>query len=469
MGLFINCNPADLYAYNQPAGQKRAKIGKLCNDAIFNGSEQTKKISNSKETNVKNKNEKVSFWEGVKLVGKGFLNKICDIGKSIIKHPIKTLAAVGVTTLALSALPLIGITAATGAAVLAIGFGTYAVFNAGKDTVKAVKHNNNGNYEAVRQDLQNIGGDGVDLALSLPFVPKVINQLKRFAQYGTSTVGVNSELIANLKNIKNIKDIPLEFAKAKTLIDYEMIANEMGLAVKPKLVFKELPFENGAGLMGAFEPTSGELQINLKGLTGLGKALGKLNNMNTEALIRHELEHFRQFSDVARTEGLGIDGLSNTITKYYEGVEKQILPSQMEQLGLSPEVVDNMIRGDKSAFNREFYQQIVNSKGKISAGTQEADMAQQYANGLIEKIKPKAENVAAYNESISGLNMSNIFDQMKAQKAMLEFYKKNILEQEAYAAQDVFYNSNIKLRPNITTNNLEVLSAITDKKFNEIG
>lgn len=465
MSLSINNFPTGSYAYNQSVGQKRAEIDQQDNAINFKSSENLATPINNQKSEIENKGEKVSFSEGAKLVGKGFWNKIKDIGKSIIEHPIKTLAAVGLTTLALSALPLIGITAATGAAVLALGFGAYALFNTGKDVVKAVKHNNDGDYDAVRQDLQNIGGDGVDLALSLPFVPKAINQIKRFAKYGTSTVGINSELISNLKNIKSIKDVPLEFAKAKTMIDYEMIGNEMGLAVKPKLVFKELPYENGMGMMGAYEPTSGELQINVKGLTGKGKYISKMCKMDTESLIRHELEHFRQFSDIARTEGLGIDGLSNTITKYYEGVSQKFTPSQMEQIGLSPEAVENMIRGDKSALNREFYQQVVNENGAIKAGTQEAELSQQYAQGMLEKINPKAENVAAYEETVNGLNMANPFDQMKAQKALLAFYKKNILEKEAYAAQDAFYNSNIKFRPNITTNNFEVLSAITDNRF----
>ena len=175
------------------------------------------------------KGEKVSVKEGVHILGKGFINKAKAMGKAIVEHPIKTLGAVVGTTALLSALPLIGITAATGAAVMAVGFGCYAIGKTAVDVTKAVKHNKEGEYNEVRKDLEKIGGDGLDLALSLPFLPKAINQVKRFAQYGTTTVGLNSELIAGLKNIKNIKDIPLEFAKAETLINYEMIAKEMGL------------------------------------------------------------------------------------------------------------------------------------------------------------------------------------------------------------------------------------------------
>ena len=256
------------------------------------------------------KGQKISFKEGAGLVAKGFINKIKSMGKAIVEHPIKTLGAVVGTTALLSALPLIGITAATGAAVMAVGFGCYAIGKTAVDVTKAVKHNKEGEYNEVRKDLEKIGGDGLDLALSLPFLPKAINQVKRFAQYGTTTVGLNSELIAGLKNIKNIKDIPLEFAKAETLINYEMIAKEMGLAVKPKLVFKDMQVTADGVIAGAFEPVSGELQINQKLLSGKGKIMAKLSKLdNTEMILRHELEHFKQFSDIARAENIGIKAL----------------------------------------------------------------------------------------------------------------------------------------------------------------
>jgi len=464
----INNYQANLYANNEQIGQKspetmnpnnRANLHVLQNDSVsFSGSDK----------NSEAKSEKVSFGEGIKLIGKGFINKVRDIGKSIIEHPLKTLALVGGTTLALAALPLIGITAATGGAVLALGFAAYASVNTAKDVVKTIKHNKEGDYDAVRQDLQNIGGDGVDLALSLPFVPKAINQVKRYAKYGTSTFGINKELIANLRNAKNINDVSLEFAKAKTLIDYEMVGNEMGLSVKPKIVFKDLPVDpNKAILAGAYEPTTAELQINKNMLIGKGKLLAKMTKVDMEAIIRHELEHYRQFSDIARTEGIGIEGLSNTIIKYYNKMEEIITPEQMETSGISHEVVKNMLYGDKSAFNREFYQQVIDSRGTISAGTSEAELAKQYAQGLIEKVNPKPEDIAAFNEACSGLNQFNPFDQKKIQKAQLEMYKKNILEKEAFNVQDIFYNKNIKMRPGIITNNAEVLSA-ANNEHNEI-
>ena len=189
-------------------------------------------------TNTKEQ-EPVTFKEGAKLVGKGFLVQAKGIVTSIFKHPIRTIGAIAGTTLALSALPLIGITAATGASVLALGFAGIAIFNTVKDAMQVARDNKNGNYDSMRKNLEKLGGDGLNLAMSLPFVPKAIKQVNRTVKYGTTTIGLNKELISGLKNVKNIKDIPFEFNKADLRINYEMIAKEMGLKVKPKLVFKK--------------------------------------------------------------------------------------------------------------------------------------------------------------------------------------------------------------------------------------
>ena len=420
-------------------------------------------ICDSFTRNVKvDKGQKVSFKEGAMLVGKGFVNKIKSTGKVIIEHPIKTLGAIVATTAGLAALPLIGITTATGAAVMAIGFAGYAIGKTAVDVTKVLKHSKECEYNEVRKDLEKIGGDSLDLALSLPFLPKAINQVSRFARYGTSTVGLNSELIAGLKNIKNVKDIPLEFAKAETLINYEMIANEMGLAVKPRLVFKDMPVSSQGTIAGAFEPTIGELQMNQNVLSGRGKAITKMAGLDSpEIILRHELEHFRQFADIARSENLGINGLANTITEYYQGAIKKLPISELEKQGLLRQTIENMISGDKSVMNTKLYQDVIDAKGVIKAGTLEAEMAARYVKGMLEKINPSPESIAQFEQAIEGINTNAFFmsssDRVKIAKAQLELYKSNILEKEAYAIQDVFKNTTIKHRPNIGVSTTEAV------------
>ncbi len=412
-----------------------------------------------------NSQEKVSFKEGLKLVGKGFINKLKNMATSIVQHPVKTIAAVGATALLISAAPLIGVASATAGAFLALGFAAYAVGKTAVDVVETVKDSKEGRYDEVRQDLEQIGGDGVDLALSLPFAPKAIKQVSRFARYGTGTVGLNTELLSNLKNCRSYSDVSLEFAKANTSINYEMIGNEMGLTVKPKLVFKNMfakPQENI--IAGAYEPTTGELQINQNILTGKGKLYAKLGGVNDiEVILRHELEHFRQFSDIARTENIGINGLSDALTEYYNTMKHKLPIDDLERQGLSKNTIENMTKGDKSVFNREFYQKLVDEQGVIKSGTQEADLSAKYVQGLLEKINPSPESIAEFREATKGINpiFATPAEKIKLMNAQLKLYKSNILEKEAFAAQDTYSASITKGRPTII-NDTVMINAITE-------
>jgi len=460
---------ADLY-YPEPSENKFQTNVISMNDFPSEEDMFVKTVEQPKEENPNG--EKVGFFEGLKLIGKGFVNKAKNMITSVFKHPIKTIAAVGLTTLALSALPLIGITAATGAAVLALGFAAFAVTKTIVDVVETVKDNKEGRYNEVREDLEKIGGDGVDLALSLPFVPKAAKQVTRFAKYGTSTVGVNSELISNLKNAHSAKDVSLELAKAEAKINYEMIGNEMGLAVKPKMVFKKFETEPGQMVGGAYEPTTGELQINEGMLTGQNRALAKKFHFDTETIMRHELEHFRQFSDIARTEGIGIEGLEGTLTEYYNSMKGKVNLNDLEKQGLSRNTYENMTTGDKSVFNREFYQNIVDSQGKIPAGSKQAELSAEYAQGLLEKINPRPEHIAQFEQEtkgITGLSAAvDPFARAQVMKAQMNLYKANILEKEAYAAQEVFQKAVTNHRPGAVVSSAEVLGSITDEKEKEL-
>ena len=412
-----------------------------------------------------NSQEKVSFKEGLKLVGKGFINKLKNMVTSIVQHPVKTIAAVGATALLISAAPLIGVASATAGAFLALGFAAYAVGKTAVDVVETVKDSKEGRYDEVRQDLEQIGGDGVDLALSLPFAPKAIKQVSRFARYGTGTVGLNTELLSNLKNCRSYSDVSLEFAKANTSINYEMIGNEMGLTVKPKLVFKNMLAEPQENIIaGAYEPTTGELQINQNILTGKGKLYAKLGGVNDiEVILRHELEHFRQFSDIARTENIGINGLSDALTEYYNTMKHKLPIDDLERQGLSKSTIENMTKGDKSVFNREFYQKLVDEQGVIKSGTQEADLSAKYVQGLLEKINPSPESIAEFREATKGINpiFATPAEKIKLMNAQLKLYKSNILEKEAFAAQDTYSASITKGRPTII-NDTVMINAITE-------
>ncbi len=125
------------------------------------------------------KENPVSFKEGLTLVGKGIKDKAVGIVKSIIQHPVRTAATIGISTAAIATLPFFGISMATGGAAMVVGFGGLAIYNTAKNLYITHKNNKNGDFSEVRNNLQNLGGNIVDLAMTLPFMPKAIRQLKR--------------------------------------------------------------------------------------------------------------------------------------------------------------------------------------------------------------------------------------------------------------------------------------------------
>lgn len=147
----------------------------------------------------------IGFGEGLGLFAKGIGRQVKDIVTSVVEHPLRTLGVVGATTAGLMALPLIGIPSAVGGAAMAIGFAGLATAKGVKHSLQFIKNNANGEYDAARQNLEEIGSDSVDLALSAPFVPKAIKEVKNFAKYGK--IAVNTQAISELKSAKGIKDV----------------------------------------------------------------------------------------------------------------------------------------------------------------------------------------------------------------------------------------------------------------------
>lgn len=389
-------------------------------------------------------NTKVSFKEGLSLIGKGFINKAKDIGKAIIEHPVKTIAIMAGTAIGIAALPIIGISSAVGASVLAIGCGAIAVGKTVYHTAKAIKHNKNGEYSNLRNDLQKIGGDSLDLALSLPFIPKAFKTLQRNIKFAP-TIGINKELLTNIKNAKGINGKYTELLKGDMRINYETMSNEMGLKVKPQLVFDDtMQFDIQKGVIaGEYEPTTGVMKINPKTLNPIARILTRTN---PEAILRHELTHFQQFSDIARTQGIGVNGLKDILTQYYKkALEVGGLPKQ------NAEYARNMVYGDKSVFNTKFYETVLKEKGVIPAGSKDAINTQTYIDGLLAKVTSDVNKIKALKIGILGPSYSDM-------KKVLKIYKENPIETPAFQAQDAFTKEVIRLRPNIITSILNAES-----------
>ena len=143
------------------------------------------------------KNNKLTFNDVTKNLKAGFVQQGKDLVKGIKENPLMAVGAAVGTGVAIAALPLIGVTSAAGGAMLAAGYAAYAGVKAIKNTMKAIEHNKNGEYEKAQQDLKEVGASGFDLALSLPFLPKGVKHIKQFVKYGK--VKVNPEFVSQVK------------------------------------------------------------------------------------------------------------------------------------------------------------------------------------------------------------------------------------------------------------------------------
>ncbi len=378
---------------------------------------------------------------------------------AIIKHPAKSLLAIGATSLLIAGAPIIGVASAAAASILALGFAGFSVGKTVFDVVETIKDNKAGRYNEVREDLQQIGGDGVDLALSLPFAPKAFKQVSRFARYGRGTVGLNTKLVSNLSKCTNFDGVRLEFAKADTLINYEMIGNEMGLVVKPEVQFSK----NGMGAPN-YDNVSGKIDIPEKLLTPKGKSAMRRLGKNIEVEIRHELQHFNQASDIART--YGADGLKQQMIDNYRytyqenggtfdttdccyEIDKK---ATLEKFGNYKEQVDNMLFGDGSRFNEKIYQDVINKQGMYQAGSEQAAKASKYSAGIMEKATRAKE-------------MSELL-QKGDKKGFLKVYFENVLESEAKTAENLYITNIVKGRPTVV-NDAVMAGSVAEEYFTD--
>lgn len=410
---------------------------------------------------------------------------------------MKTVAVVAGTAAAIAALPLIGVSSAVGASILAIGFAGVAVYNGIKHISNAVKHNKSGENNNLREDLKNIGGDGLDLALSVPFVPKGIKTVTNTLKYGPK-IGLNAELLNGLKESKGINGVLQEFAKADLKIKYHQMAGEMGLKVKPELIFNK----NVPTMYGAFcEPAKGVVEMNTKYLSPIQRGLIRLSMkaqkaklpvcLSPEGFLRHELEHVGQFQNIARTENIGTPGLADAISKRHTGLlpqkeqgltqteaqlealrgytpktklEKIMIKEQIpelektanflkSQITLSREVIAN----GEGAMNLPYYNQVIKQSGTIKAGSQEAELSSQYLQGFMGKLQDQ-QRIAELQQKAAteAISASTIQDEC------MEIYEGNIIEKPAYKALREYISKTLKHRPSLLTASIQSINTFNN-------
>ena len=320
----------------------------------------------------------------------------------------------------------------------------------------------------------------------------------------------------------------------------------MGLSVKPEIEFYNEEFAAGQNRrIASFEPTTGKIKVNEQILYGKNKASLRLQGDTTESVLRHELEHYRQFSDIARANGT--EGLQNTLVDYHKSIYKnangdldimtreklnkimeenpsytykeelRLLNEEAKKLSTNPESIDytnfeaadkrtteifeqmerqdtavnnatekylrdlegktkaleklekqgidsetaeNMIFGDKSAFNEKLYKDVIDSQGVLSPESSEAINAQKYAKDFANGNQVDPKTVEQLVDKYGITSYDQMFNTAKYRKFMLEAYKSKLVENEAYDAQGLFRKSVMRMRPNVITNGVFALSEL---------
>ena len=487
-------------------------------EEIFTQSEhgaQTVEFEDIELTEEQTSNEKVGWKEAFSLIGKGFTNKVKSMFTSIVQHPLTAIGTTFLTGAALAAAPLIGISSTVAASALAIGFAGYAIFNTGKNVIETIKDNNEGRYDEVREDLTQIGGNVVDLALSLPFLPKALKNIKDTFKYGPA-IGINKGLISDLKNNKGIYE---SFKKADIEIKYDTIGNQMGLKVKPELKFVKL----NSNLSGEFEPTTATIKINESYLNPIGNLKNIMRRVDISTALSHELTHYKQFLEILNAQGT--EGLKSVISEYYstilrkngarttspqsawseytkrvkesikEAEEQSKKITTLEKLqdltrqeestaklfqqqakntnvmvdsyynalksaskqGIDDSIIDNLLNGDGSKFNTEFYLKALDSMADVAA---DSTKASEYMVAFRQKVAPDISEVKRIIEKYGVKQSDQLLKTTKFKKAQLELYKSNLLEAEAYANQNSY--SQLWSSPHAAQFTIHAFKAIND-------
>lgn len=183
--------------------------------------------------------KKISIEEGGEILFRGVVNQAGEMLNTIIDNPGKTLGLLAATTIGLMAMPIIGIPTAAASGVLAIGFAAVALGKMAYHTALFAKNNEKGTYDIARTNLEKIGRDTFDTALSAPFVPKGALSAKNFIKYGK----INNNFIKNGGNIYNIIERDAELARSinyKCAVDKEILKIKDLTAAQKTQIKKDL-------------------------------------------------------------------------------------------------------------------------------------------------------------------------------------------------------------------------------------
>ncbi len=152
-------NQNELYFQNANKTQNNLKnksVSKI-DDDLFEIKSENEEQENEPEKGIdKSNNGKFDASEA----GKNFLKGILSPLTAVIKHPVITLATIGITAAACALVPVLG-------PILGIGFGALSIFQLGKGCTDVVKNIKNKEYDKAEQSFNNVGQGTVGTVLSV--------------------------------------------------------------------------------------------------------------------------------------------------------------------------------------------------------------------------------------------------------------------------------------------------------------
>lgn len=389
----LNITPANIktndYKYNKKAALYIPKLEYKADSISFSGK--------------KNTGKKVSLFEGAKLVLGGAKDRIKDLVLYPIKHPVETVITGAVTTLAMSALPLIGISTFTGAAALGVAFAAFGTFNMAKNVKNAVNDFKAEDNEKFIDDLRAIGGSCIDIALCAKSIKKNLSTLRHQFKYGK--IALNKDLINDFKDKKKISEKLKTISNANSKINaqinkfagidnlqrelkfsdeikqeylklYDIEDNEEFISQAYKRLTTDLGYRNAernnAPIL-VFDTSTNKNYVAAHYLDGnmviVNKKKIKLYDKNSIlASLRHELQHFQQFIDIERTQNLGLEKMCMLEKDTNNKAALRELETNADFSSFTKEEAETYIRNFKEALKQPETTFVKNPKKEFMGG-----------------------------------------------------------------------------------------------------
>jgi len=355
-------------------------------------------------------NSKVGFFEGAKLVLGGAKDRIKDMLLYPIKHPVSAIITGAITSLAMCALPLVGISTAAGAAALGVGFAAFSAFNMAKNVKNAIsshRENNNGQF---RHDLKEIGASSVDLVFSARLLKRNLRNLRHQFKYGK--IGPNKDFIEDFKNQKGISnklkslnksnskinaeinkfagiddlqrelkfsdDVKKEYLKLYDIEDNEEFVSQAYKRLTTDLGYRDSKRNNAPLLV--FDTSENKNYVAAHSLDN-NMVIANIENLKLYdknsilGALRHELQHFQQMIDIERTQNLGLEKMQMFNKKTNNKIALNELETNADLSSLTKEEAEAFIKSFKEMLEQPETTFTKNPKKEYINGKWYSDLA----------------------------------------------------------------------------------------------